>query len=647
VKAIESLETLKHLGTDPFLAALARSSDDAIIGKTLDGRVVFWNAAAERLYGYGADEMLGSDIALLIPPDRPQELSELLAQVGNGETVRNLQTERLRKDGARIPVSITVSPVLADDGTVIGGSTIAHDLTRHLFQVAELQSTQRHVAEAQATLKTLQESAPVGFGFMDREFRITHLNEMLASVNGSTVADQLGKTVAEVVPEIWPQIEPVYRRVLDRDEPVLNVETSGETAADPGRTHHWLASYYPVHLGNEIIGVGVVAVDITERRQAEEFHSNVMNNMAEGLISVDTEGRLTSMNAAATKMLGWTAEDLRGRLVSEVILARGDDGRAVREDANELLKVRAEGRHLRLDDFEYVCKNGTQLSVAISASPLLNGSSVEGAVVVFRDITDEKSERLRVKRELDALSWVGRIREALDEDRFVLFSQPIVPLRGGQPSSELLIRMKGRNGELIAPNSFLPVAEKYGLIDEIDQWVVKQAVGLASQSHHVGVNLSAASIVTFDLLAMIKQELEQADADPSNLVFEITETALMRDIEKGEAFARGVTDLGCGLALDDFGTGFGTFTYLKRLPINYLKIDIEFVRDLVASSANQHVVAAIVTLAQGFGCQTIAEGVEDGATLKLLEDFGVDFAQGYHLGRPAPVQHITMLAETA
>jgi len=93
--------------------------------------------------------------------------------------------------------------------------------------------------------------------------------------------------------------------------------------------------------------------------------------------------------------------------------------------------------------------------------------------------------------------------------------------------------------------------------------------------------------------------------------------------------------------------GFGTFTYLKRLPINYLKIDIEFVRDLVASSANQHVVEAIVTLAHGFGCQTIAEGVEDGETLKLLENFGVDYAQGYHLGRPAPLQHITVLAETA
>jgi PAS domain S-box-containing protein len=503
--------------------------------------------------------------------------------------------------------------------------------------MTELREAHRDVAEAQATLETLQASAPVGLGFIDREFRITHLNEMLASVNGSTVEEQLGKTVAEVVPGFWAQVEPVYRRVLENDEAVLNVEASGETAADPGRAHHWLASYYPVHLGSEIIGVGVVVVDITERRDAEEFRSNVMNNMAEGLISVDAQGRLTSMNRAATKMLGWTEGELLGKVMSDVILAHRADGALVRQEGSELLKVRAEGQHVRLDETEYACKNGSQLSVAVSASPLLSGSKVEGAVVVFRNITEEKSERLRVKRELDALTWVGRMREALDDNRLVLYSQPIVPLTGGRPSEELLLRMLGRDGEVIAPGAFLGAAEKYGLIIEIDQWVVKQAARLAAGGRHVGVNLSAESIVTLDLLALIAHEIDQAGADPSNLVFEITETALIRDMNKGEAFARGVADLGCGLALDDFGTGFGTFTHVKRLPIDYLKIDIEFVRELGASSANQHVVKAIVNLAQGFGCQTVAEGVEDGETLALLRDFGVDFAQGFHLGRPAPL----------
>jgi EAL domain-containing protein (putative c-di-GMP-specific phosphodiesterase class I) len=226
---------------------------------------------------------------------------------------------------------------------------------------------------------------------------------------------------------------------------------------------------------------------------------------------------------------------------------------------------------------------------------------------------------------------VGRVREALDEERFVLYSQPIIPLTGGQPSKEVLLRMVASDGEVIPPGAFLPVAEKYGLITEIDQWVAKQAVRLAATGRHVSVNLSTESIVSLDLVAMIDREMGEAGADPANLVFEITETALMRDSAKGEAFACGVVDLGCSVALDDFGTGFGTFTHVKKLPIRYLKIDIEFVRDLVASSANQHVGKAIVNLAHGFGCQTVAEDVEDGQALALLQDYGVDFAQGYYL----------------
>jgi PAS domain S-box-containing protein len=628
--------SVNGLGAEQFLAALVRSSDDAIIGKTPEGQVVFWNTAAERLYGYEAAEMLGRDIAILIPPDRPHELEDILARVRKGEVVKGLPTERLRKDGAIVPVSVTVSPVVDNDGTVIGASTIAHDLSQYVEHTMVLGESERRAAETLSLLHTLQSSAPVGLGFVDREFRILHINEKLAAVNGSDVQDQVGKTVAEVIPEIWPQIESVYRRVIDNDEAVLNIEVSGEIASEPGRRHYWLASYYPVHLDTEIIGAGVVVVDVTERWQHEEFRSIAMNQMVEGLITVDAAGRLTSMNDSATRMLGWTEAELLGKDIRDFVLAHDEGGEAIAQGDKDLLRVRGEGKHVQLDDHAYRCKNGSLLPVAISASPFLIAGSVEGAVVVFRDITGERSERLRIKRELEALTWVGKIREAIDEDRLVLYAQPIVPLTGGDYSEELLLRMVGRNGEIIVPGAFLDVAEKYGLIGEIDQWVVKQAVRRAAEGRHVGANLSAESMLTLELVSLIEREIEQTGADPSNLVFEITETALMRDIGKGEAFARAIVNLGCSLALDDFGTGYGTLTHVKKLPIAYLKIDMEFVRDLVASAPNQHVVKAVVNLAQGFGCQTIAEGVEDSETLELLQDFGVDFAQGFHLGRPAP-----------
>jgi PAS domain S-box-containing protein len=626
-----------QLATGPFLASLFRSSNDAIIGKTTDGIVVFWNEAAERLYGYEADEMIGREVSILIPPDRPHELSDLLTRAQSGETVRNLQTERLRKDGTTVAVSITVSPVVDSDGTLLGMSTIAQDLTRYNQQLAHLREAHRRTDETLSTLETLHGSSPVGFGFVDREFRLVHVNQMLADFDGSTVEELIGKTVAQSVPEIWRQVEAHYRHVLENDEAVLNIEVSGEIASDPGHQRHWLASYYPVHLDSEVIGVGVVVVDVTERRLAEDFRSIVMNNMAEGLYTVDAQGRLTSMNDAATKMLGWTEKELLGKEMRDLVLRQGSSDEAIEEGNRELLLVRSEGRHVRLDDHAYRCKNGSVLPVGISASPLVAGASVEGAVIVFRDITEEKSERLRVKHELAALTWIGRIREALDENRFILYSQPILPLRGGQPSEELLLRMVGRNGEVVGPDAFLGVAEKYGLITEIDQWVVKQAVRLAATGRHVGANLSAESLVNLDMLGLIEHEVRQSGADPANLVFEITETAIMRDIETCHAFAHGIVALGCGIALDDFGTGFGTFTHVKKLDVNYLKIDIEFVRGLTESTANQHVVKAIVNLAQGFGCETIAEGVEDAETLELLREYGVDFGQGFYLGRPAPL----------
>ena len=629
--------TSNALGAEQFLSALTRTSSDAIIGKTTDGIVVFWNEAAELLYGYRAAEMVGGDSAILLPPDRKWELADLLARVQSGETVREFHTRRIRKNGTTVYVSVTMAPVLGESGEVLGVSVIERDLTFSNLQIEDVRGAHRRANETVSTLETLHASSPIGFGFVDRDCRYVHVNDALARIDGTSTDMAIGKTLEEVVPVIWTQVERHYRHVLERDEAVLNVEVAYELENDSGRLHHSLASYYPVHLEDEVIGVGVVVIDITESHHAEEFRTNVMKNMAEGLISVDVEGRLTSMNDAASKMLGWTEEELLGVEMSSVMILRNTDDERIDEGGVALLRVLSEGASIRRSDTEFMCKDGTRIAVAVSASPLLSGTTVEGAIAVFRDITDEQSERRRISRELAALTWVGRIREALDEDRFVLYSQPIVPLKGGRASEELLIRMAGRNGEIIEPGSFLGVAEKYGMITELDRWVIKRGIQIAAQGRHVSINVSAESVVTSDLSAFIEREIVETRCDPANLVFEITETALMRDIEKGAEFARGLTELGCGVALDDFGTGFGTFTHLKKLPIKYLKIDIEFVRELVESSESQHVVKAIVNLAHAFGCQTIAEGVEGGGALTLLEEFGVDFAQGFYLGRPAPL----------
>jgi EAL domain-containing protein (putative c-di-GMP-specific phosphodiesterase class I) len=198
--------------------------------------------------------------------------------------------------------------------------------------------------------------------------------------------------------------------------------------------------------------------------------------------------------------------------------------------------------------------------------------------------------------------------------------------------------MMSRTGEIILPGAFLPVAEKYGLITEIDRWVAVHAIRLAAGGRRVEANLSASTAGSLDILPLIESELRATGAEPTNLIFEITETALMGDIEVGVRFTKALTDLGCRVSLDDFGTGFASFTYLKRLSVQYLKIDIEFVREVLTNEANQHLVRAIVSMAKAFNLETVAEGVEDQETRDFLRSEGVDFGQGFHLGRPAPIE---------
>jgi PAS domain S-box-containing protein len=619
----------------PDRAALERAEQLAQIGTwewDLDTDVLLWSDNMFRLLGVEPGSIVPTPeyvIGRVHPDDRDRVEREV---------------ELARRDGSLpAPVYRTVWP----DGTL-------HVLRSFPAVAAEqegpprrfvgavqdmtaLAESQRHTAESLTLMETLQQAAPVGFAFVDRDCRIVRINETLAEVNGAPPGEHIGRTIAEMVPDVWAQMERVYRRVLETGEPAMNIEVERQRQGEPD-FRHWLASYYPVRVDGDVLGLGIIVTDITERQEAEHFRAAVMDTMVEGLYALDDQGRLTFMNSAASKLLGWSEEELLGKSVHDAIHFQHADGSPYPEAECELLKVREQGRPARMTHDAFTRKDGTIFHVSYSAAPLMSGKHVRGVVVVFRDTSLERAEEDRAKRELDTLAWVGRIQDALDHDRFVLYSQPIVPLAGGQPSQELLLRMRGQHGEIIAPGSFLPVAEKYGQIGEIDRWVISEAVRLAASGLRVEANLSAASVGNLDLLSLIERQLHAAGADPSNLIFEITETALMEDVEAGTALAHGLAGIGCQLALDDFGTGFGSFTYLKTVPVTYLKIDVDFVRDLGSNPANQHLVRAIVGLAEGFGYKTIAEGVEDAETLVLLTDYGVDFAQGFHLGRPAPIE---------
>ncbi len=237
------------------------------------------------------------------------------------------------------------------------------------------------------------------------------------------------------------------------------------------------------------------------------------------------------------------------------------------------------------------------------------------------------------------LQWVERIRAALDEDRLVLHAQPVVETATGRTTQhELLVRMVDAHGEVIPPGSFLPIAERFGLIREIDRWVVTRAIrwlgGRRAEGRRptVEINLSAHSLGDSQLALHIGRELRAAGVQATQLIFEVTETTAIGNIAAARTFAERLGELGCRFALDDFGAGFGSFYYLKHLPFDFIKIDGEFVRNCTSDPTDRLVIGAVVELARGMGKRTIAEFVGDAADARHLRELGVDYAQGFHLG---------------
>ncbi len=255
---------------------------------------------------------------------------------------------------------------------------------------------------------------------------------------------------------------------------------------------------------------------------------------------------------------------------------------------------------------------------------------------------EQRRERIAARQD-----WLSRLRQCVEDERFVLWAQPIVPIcSNGIPRYELLLRMPTDDGDMISPGAFLYNAERFGMVEEIDLWVLEQAAKLLAAHQRAGtdlalsVNMSPKTLNTGRPVKHLERLLSEHDVPPGRLVVEITETAAISNMELARELARGLRELDARIALDDFGAGFATFYYLKHLEFDYVKIDGEFIRHLPDNRADQLVVKSVVDIARGLGADTIAEFVQDDRTIELLRGFQVGYAQGYHTGRPGPIEAV-------
>jgi diguanylate cyclase (GGDEF)-like protein/PAS domain S-box-containing protein len=539
-----------------LLANVVDSSDDGILTKSTDGVITSWNRGAERLYGYSSAEAVGKPISLIIPPRRVDEEREILRRMVAGESFDHFETQRVRKDGAAVSVSLTMSPMRDANGRIVGASIIARDITESKRSERRLRYLADHDPLTDLVNRRRFEKA-LSLE-LDRARRYQSCGAVLCLDldNFKQVNDAGGHAVGDAL------IVEVATRLVDR----------------------------------------LRSTDIVARLGGDEF----------GIL-------LTSVDRAQAQL---AAEQLVGVLRDCAVVVEGQAFRATASIGVALF----ESQGASADE------------VLVVADLAMYDAKAHGHDRVVTYTMDEGHEaRASAKH-----TWAQRIRDALEGDRFVLHCQPIVDLSSGEVSKgELLLRMRGDDDELIAPGAFLPAAERLGLIHEIDRWVVRRAIHLIADQQQppaVAINLSGTSVARDPgLTRLIESELIDASVDPSRLIFEITETAAIANMIEAERFADDLSRLGCGLALDDFGIGFGSFYYLKHLPVDYIKLDGEFIQNLPRSDFDKHMVRAIVDVARGLRIKTIAESVADDETIELLRQLGVDYAQGYHLGRPRPL----------
>jgi EAL domain-containing protein (putative c-di-GMP-specific phosphodiesterase class I)/FixJ family two-component response regulator len=258
-----------------------------------------------------------------------------------------------------------------------------------------------------------------------------------------------------------------------------------------------------------------------------------------------------------------------------------------------------------------------------------------------QQISDNRIYSVNQSADSDQPEQETLIRHALEKDRIELLYQPILDIQRKEVRHyEALLRLVGPDGGLISPDSFMSSAERSGLIRALDyrvlQIAVTQLAAVETNNNHLSIslNLSGVHFGNPELMNRIKESLLESQISPEHLIFEVTETAAMKDLEQAKKFITMLKDMGCRFALDDFGTGYASFYYLRCLPVDYIKIDGAFVRDMINTESDGVFVKAMVDVARGLGIRTIAEYVNDKPTLTLLGDCGVDFAQGYFIGRP-------------
>jgi len=565
--------------------------------------------------------------------------------------------------------------------------------------ITETREMQDALRASERRFQTAFEQAPIGIALLDAEGQLMQANPTLADLFGYSVNElQQKRITALVLDEDLCDFERTLEILLAGDE--SRTQTDVRFVRADGDTF-WaavaMASVYQEH--SQKTSIIVQFHDITEsvklstRLQYEAAHDELtgfvnrreFERRLQGLLATrhgtgaahtlcyldldrfkvinDREGHI-----AGDEVLRQVAALLHEQIRGGDTIARvgGDEFAILLEHCDVEAATRiADTLVSAVSDFRF-CWGGKvfRIDLSIGVAPIGPEHHHTNDILRVADTAcaaakDAGGAQVHVYRPEDhevrlrkgEIEWLEALTDALDRDAFELYGQQIVPIAG--PSArdrlhvEILARMHGPGADTLMPSSFLPAAERYGLAVRLDQWIVDAVIswleanpGYAQQTETCAINLSGASLGDTEFKSHLLNRLQKASLDTSMLRFEITETAAIGHLAQARSFMRSLESVGCHFSLDDFGSGLSSFAYLRSLPVDTLKIDGQFIRDMAHDQVDHALVKSIKEIGRVLGLITVAECVEDDATLELLRDIGVDFVQGYHLGYPRPLAEI-------